>query len=300
MRGLVDQHTGDIMERHPGFGGGPLLTSSTLPGGPVRIGVALGGGAVRGAAHIGVLAALDDAGLAPSVVTGTSAGAIVGGLYSAGMSPRDIAALATRLRWMRLVHPTMRRRSLLDNAGLHKFLDDALGGKDFGALERTFAAVACELTTGARTVLAEGPVAEAVLASAAIPGVFPPVDRDGSLLVDGGLVDLVPAALARSLGADVVVAVDVSGPLPRRSPRTMLQILVAATHLQTGVAESLARDADVVLSPAIDEFAFWELSRIPEFERAGWQAATSALPVIRALCEVVAARRRWQQAPDGG
>jgi NTE family protein len=274
------------------------VTSSALPGDPVRIGVALGGGAVRGAAHIGVLAALDDAGLAPSVVTGTSAGAIVGGLYSAGMSPRDIAALATRLRWMRLVHPTMKRRSLLDTTRLLKFLDDALGGKDFGDLDRTFAAVACELTSGARIVLDRGPVAEAMLASAAIPGVFPPVGRGGDLLVDGGLVDLVPAALARSMGADVVVAVDVSGPLPRRAPRTMLQILVAATHLQTGVAEALARDADVVLSPALDEFAFWELSRIPEFERAGWEAAKPALPVIRALCDVVETRRRWQHATD--
>jgi NTE family protein len=268
------------------------VTSAT----PVRIGVALGGGAVRGAAHIGVLAALDEAGLAPSVITGTSAGAIVGGLYAAGLGAREITELAGRLRWMRLVHPTINRRSLLDTRRLRRFLDGALGGKGFGELDRTFAAVACELTTGARVVLTDGPVSEAVLASAAIPGVFPPVDRDGALLVDGGLVDLVPAALARSLGADVVVAVDVSGPLPRRSPQTMLQILVAATHLQTGVAESLARDADVVLSPAVDEFAFWELSRIPEFVRAGREAAEAALPVIRALCQVVQARESWQRA----
>jgi NTE family protein len=261
--------------------------------GPVRIGVALGGGAVRGAAHIGVLAALDDAGLSPSVITGTSAGAIVGGLYAAGHKPREIATLAGRLRWMRVVHPTMNRRSLLDTRRLGRFLDNAVDGKTFDDLGVRFAAVACELTTGARAVLAEGSVARAMLASAAIPGVFPPVEHEGTLLVDGGLVDLVPAALARSLGAEVVVAVDVSGPLPRRAPRTMLQILVAATHLQTGVAEALANDADLVLSPTVDEFAFWELSRIPEFEAAGREAAERALPVLRALREVVAARRRW-------
>jgi len=190
----------------------------------------------------------------------------------------------------------MNRRSLLDTRRLGKFLDGALGGREFRDLDRTFAAVASELTTGARVVMTDGPVSEALLASAAIPGVFPPVERDGALLVDGGLVDLVPAALARNLGADVVVAVDVSGPLPRRAPRTMLQILVAATHLQTGVGEALARDADLVLAPAVDEFAFWELSRIPEFVRAGREAAEAALPVIRGLCEVVAARRRWQRA----
>jgi NTE family protein len=272
----------------------PVVTSSDGTTPPVRIGVALGGGAVRGAAHIGVLAALDEAGLSPAIVTGTSAGAIVGGLYAAGRDAGDIAALAGKLRWLRLVHPTMNRRSLLNTTRLRAFLDDALDGREFPDLDRTFAAVACELATGAAVVLAEGSVAEAVLASAAIPGVFPPVDRDGTLLVDGGLVDLVPAALTRRMGADIVVAVDVSGPIPRRAPKTMLQILVAATHLQTGVAESLARDADLVISPEVDEFAFWELSRIPEFEQAGREAADRAVPVIRALCAVVEARRRWE------
>ena len=161
-----------------------------------------------------------------------------------------------------------------------------------------FAAVACELTTGARVVLDDGPVADAVLASAAIPGVFPPVTRDDRVLVDGGLVDLVPASLARAMGADIVVGVDVSGPLPRRAPTSMLQILVAATHLQTGVAEQLAVDADLVIEPAVDEFAFWELSRIPEFERAGREAAEAALPVLRALCAVVEARNEWKKPQE--
>jgi NTE family protein len=259
-----------------------------------RIGLALGGGAVRGAAHIGVLSALEDAGLAPAVITGTSAGAVVGALYAAGLKPSEITTLTRKLRWTRLVLPAMSRRALLDTARLGRFLDQTLGGRTFAELGLPFAAVACELTTGARVVLSDGPVADAVLASAAIPGVFPPVTRDDLLLVDGGLVDLVPAALARDMGADIVVAVDVSGPLPRRAPTSMLQILVAATHLQTGVAEQLATDADLVLAPAVDEFAFWELSRIPEFEQAGREAAEQAMPVLRALCAVVEARREWQ------
>ncbi len=257
------------------------------------IGLALGGGAVRGAAHIGVLAALEEAGLAPTVVTGTSAGAVVGSLYAAGMEPADIVGLTRKLRWTRLVLPSMNRRALLDTARLGRFLDQTLGSRAFADLNLPFAAVASDITTGARVVMSEGPVADAVLASAAIPGVFPPVTRDGHLLVDGGLVDLVPAGLARTMGADVVVAVDVSGPIPRRAPTSMLQILVAATHLQTGVAEQLAVEADLVLAPAVDEFAFWELSRIPEFVEAGREAAEKALPVLKALCGVVEARREW-------
>ncbi len=112
---------------------------------------------------------------------------------------------------------------------------------------------------------------------------FPPVQRDRLLLVDGGLVDLVPAALARTLSADIVVVVDVSGPLPHRPPCTLLQIMVSASNLQPGVAERLARDADLVLAPAVDEYACWELSRIPKFEQAGRAAAERALPLMRAL-----------------
>jgi len=261
---------------------------------PIRIGLALGGGAVRGAAHIGVLNAFDKAGLAPAVITGCSAGALVGALYAAGLSAADITSLAGTLHWKRLVRPSIAGRALFETARLGTFLDKALDGRDFAALALPFAAVACELTTARRVVLREGPVASAVLASSAIPGVFPPVERDGLLLVDGGLVDMVPAGLARSLGADIVVAVDVSGPLPRRPPKTMLQIMIAASALQPGVGEQLARDADLVLTPDVDAYAFWELSRMAEFELAGQVAAEESLPLLHALVQAAEARRAWQ------
>ncbi|MGX6607186.1 patatin-like phospholipase family protein [Micromonosporaceae bacterium Da 78-11] len=258
---------------------------------PIRIGIALGGGAVRGAAHIGVLDVLDRAGPAPAVVTGTSAGALVGALYAAGRSAAEITTLAGTMHWARLVRPGITRRALFETARLGNFLHDALDGSDFAALKLPFAAVACELTTGQRVVMRDGPVSTAVLASSAIPGVFPPVERDGLLLVDGGLADMVPAELARALGADIVVAVDVSGPPPRRRPSTMLQIMVAASTLQAGVTERLARDADLVLTPDVDAYAFWELSRISEFRQAGRAAAEQALPLLRALVEVAEARQ---------
>ncbi len=296
MDATVDRTPAD---RHVGGRSGCEHDASPPTDDPITIGLALGGGAVRGAAHIGVLAALDEAGLAPAMLTGTSAGAIVGALYAAGISPAQIGVLAGSLRWSRLVHPSMRRRSLLDTTRLAAFLDDALGGREFDALPRTFAAVACELNTGAMVVMRDGPVASAVLASAAIPGVFPPVQRDGRLLVDGGVVDLVPAALARTLGADIVVAVDVSGPLPHRPPKTLLQIMIAASTLQPGVAQRLARDADLVLAPAVDEYVLWELSRIPEFVQAGRAAAEQALPLLHALIAVARARRDWNRATGG-
>jgi len=259
----------------------------------VRIGLALGGGAVRGAAHIGVLEALDSAGLPPAVITGTSAGALAGALYAAGTSPSDIGKLARTLRWPRLIRPARTRKALFDTARLAAFLDEALGGRDFSDLDRPFAAVACDLSTGSEVVLRDGPVSTAVLASAAIPGVFPPVQHGEQMLVDGSLVTMVPAALARSMGADVVVAVDVSGPLPRRAPATLLHIMVAVSTLQPGGLQRLAEEADLVVCPDVDEYAFWELSRIAEFEEAGRVATEKALPVLRALIAVAEARRAW-------
>ncbi|BEL01900.1 patatin-like phospholipase family protein [Actinoplanes sichuanensis] len=262
---------------------------------PIRIGLALGGGAVRGAAHIGVLEALDSAGLSPAIITGTSAGALVGGLYASGMSPTEIAKLAQTLRWARLVRPARTRKALFETSKLGLFLETAFGGADFEDLRLPFAAVACDLTTGREVVMRSGPVASAVLASAAIPGVFPPVERDDRLLVDGGLVNMVPAARAREMGADIVIAVDVSGPLPRRPPTTVLHILVAVSTLQPGGTDSLEQDADLVLAPEVDEYAFWELNRIPEFEDLGREAAEKALPVIHALVAAAEARRDWQR-----
>jgi NTE family protein len=269
---------------------------------PIRIGLALGGGAVRGAAHVGVLDVLDRAGLEPAVVTGTSAGALVGALYAAGRTPSEISKLAHTLRWARLVRPARTRRALFETSRLGAFLDEVLGGREIEDLSLPYAAVACDLTTGDRVVMRDGPVSTAVLASSAIPGVFPPVERDGHLLVDGSLADMVPARLARDLGADIVVAVDVSGPLPRRPPTTLLHIMVAVSALQPGGTQRLAEDADLVLAPGVDGYAFWELSRIAEFEEAGRTAAEQALPLLTALRETAAIRREWERGrgPDSG
>ena len=266
---------------------------------PIRIGLALGGGAVRGTAHIGVLEVLENAGLEPAVVTGTSAGALIGSLYAAGMSAAELSKQAHTLRWPKLVRPARTRKALFDTRHLAAFLDELLGGRDFADLDLPFAAVACDLTTGDRVVLRDGPVSTAVLASAAIPGIFPPVDRDGRMLVDGGLVDMVPALLARELGADIVVAVDVSGPLPRRPPATLIHIMVAVSALQPGGTQRLSEDADLVLAPEVDGYAFWELSRITEFEEAGRAAAEAALPLLTALRDTAAVRRDWERNRPG-
>jgi len=179
-----------------------------------RIGLALGGGSARGWAHIGVIRALADAGIEPDIVCGTSIGALVGAAYV----DDDLDRLEAWVRSLKLQTVV----SFLDfslNGGLIKgdklieFFRSHFVDRDISELPRPFGAVATDLQRGREVWLREGRVSDAVHASIALPGLFTPVRRDGSWLVDGGLVNPVPVSLCRAMGADVVIAVDLNSDL---------------------------------------------------------------------------------------
>ncbi|HMN20005.1 MAG TPA: patatin-like phospholipase family protein [Ottowia sp.] len=181
---------------------------------PPVIGVALGSGSARGWAHLGVLRALEQAGVRPGVVCGTSIGALVGGAHVLGA--RDKLAQWVQGLSRRDVVSFMDFSlggGLLKGEKLMSFLRDHTNDRDIEALEMPFAAVATALHTGAEVWLRRGSVADAVRASIALPGLFTPVWHDGRLLVDGGLVNPVPVSLVRALGADIVIAVDLNADL---------------------------------------------------------------------------------------
>jgi NTE family protein len=186
------------------------MSTSNTP----RIGIALGGGSARGWAHIGVLRALEDAGIVPDIVCGTSIGALVGAAYVDG----DLDQLEDWVRSLKLQTVV----SFLDfslGSGLIKgeklitFFRSHFVDRDIRELARPFGAVATDLQRGREIWLREGRVSDAVRASIALPGLFTPVQRDGSWLVDGGLVNPVPVSLCRAMGADRVIAVDLNADL---------------------------------------------------------------------------------------
>ena len=193
------------------------MNASSAPSAPIyrpQIGLALGGGSARGWAHIGVIRALHDAGIEPGIVCGTSIGALVGAAYVDG----DLDQLETWVRSLNLQTVV----SFLDfslGSGLIKgdklieFFRSHFVDRDIRELARPFGAVATDLRRGREVWLREGRVSEAVHASIARPGLFTPVLRDGSWLVDGGLVNPVPVSLCRAMGADLVIAVDLNADL---------------------------------------------------------------------------------------
>jgi len=176
-----------------------------------RIGLALGSGSARGWAHIGVIRAIEERGIKPEVVCGSSIGALVGAAYAAGELER-LERWVSGLGWgdvLKLVDVTW-RGGLIRGQRLFDFFRSHFADRDIQSLGLTYAAVATELASGREVWLREGSVLDAVRASIAIPGIFAPMPHHGEMLVDGGLVNPVPVTLCRALGADIVIAVDLA------------------------------------------------------------------------------------------
>jgi NTE family protein len=251
-----------------------------------KIGYALGGGAVRGAAHIGALRALEDAGLRPDFIAGTSIGAIIGAAYAAGRTTEDLERRFSDLDWFSLVRPTLKlKHSLLDTRKMLGFVRDKLGLSTFESLRTPFAAVTCDLQSGERVALTRGDLVRALGASSALPGIFPPVEIEGRMLVDGGVVENLPVATVRRMGAGFVIGVDLlpAGGSARR-PDNLLEIWHRSVYLMVRANHPACDESCHTITPRITEFSFTDFKEVPDLVRRGEDAARDALPrILRAL-----------------
>jgi NTE family protein len=265
-----------------------LSETSVFP----RIGLALSGGAARGMAHVGVLRALVENDIRIDCIAGTSAGSIVGGAYAAGMSIEEIRGFGRTLRWRDIGRVTMSRLGIQSNERLEQYLRARLPVTKFEELKIPFAAVATELKTGLAVVMRdEGDVPFAIRASCAIPGWYVPVaDEQGRQLVDGGLVAVVPTTMARSLGADIVIAVDDNseGATFIGPTSSVIGVLLQSLLVVQKTASHNQREmADLVINPKVGHIRWDEMGRADELMAAGYEAALKRIPDIRALIDSV-------------
>lgn len=245
-----------------------------------KIGLALGGGVVRGLAHVGVLSVLEEAELPVDCIAGTSAGAIVGACYAAGMPVADIEKLAFELNWRRLAQPVWPRQGFVSFDRLERWLTMLLGDVTFADLPRALAIVAADLERGEVVVVKEGPVARAVQASCSLPGLVTPVRINGCLLSDGGVVDDLPVAATRSLGADFVIGVDLCQPARRRLGPLGLGLMALETLIQR--AGGGVNAADYLIRPELAGATYFRFSHRRRLIDQGWMAARQALPELQA------------------
>ncbi|SNT33153.1 NTE family protein [Noviherbaspirillum humi] len=254
---------------------------------PVRIGLALGGGAARGFAHIGVIKALEAQGIVPDIVVGTSAGSVVGALYAAGNNGFALNKLALEMDEATIsdwsVPLFAKATGVLKGEALQNYINRTIGNLPLEKMKIPFGAVAANLANGSAVLFQRGNTGQAVRASSAVPGVFQPVRIGEVQYVDGGLVSPVPVRFARQMGADFVIAVNISAS-PEAQPATSNTIdMLLQTFAIMGqtINQFELREADVVIQPRLGTMKGNDFPGRNTAILAGEQAAVAALPAIQ-------------------
>lgn len=249
-----------------------------------KVALVLGGGAARGFAHVGVIRVLEREKIPIDLIVGTSAGSLVGAIYADKKNSFELEWTAFSLEEKDLfdytfISPT---QGFVRGERLEEFVLKKVSARELQQLKIPLGVVATDIQNGEVVVLQNGPVARAVRASSAIPGIFIPVRHQGKLLVDGGVLDNVPVDVARKMGAQVVIAVDLGGGKKATQVNNIFDAIVQS--LQLMAIESTAarlRDADVVIRPQVSDIGPIDFSKKKELLTLGIQAAEQALPRIR-------------------
>ncbi len=250
-----------------------------------KVALVLGGGAARGFAHAGVIRALERAKIPIDIVVGANTGSLIGAIYADKKNASDLETLALGLEERDIfdynfINPT---QGFARGERLEDFVAKKLSAKEIGELKLPFAAVATDIQNGEIVILQSGSIARAVHASSAIPGIFIPVSYQGKLLVDGGVLDNLPVDVARKMGGDVVIAVDLGEGAKAAPVSNVFENVVMSFYLMARQStEARVKQADVVIRPKLSEVGWIDFSRKKETFALGVQAAEQALPAIRA------------------
>ncbi|MDD5328476.1 MAG: patatin-like phospholipase family protein [Sulfuricella sp.] len=265
----------------------PVATSVPVPQvqpapKPPKVALVLGGGAARGFAHIGVIKTLEAHRIVPDIVVGTSAGSVVGALYAGGYGGFALQKIAMQLEQDSVGDWALPDRGFIKGEMLQNFINKALQNRAIEKLNKPFAAVATDLQSGEAMAFRRGNVGMAVRASSSVPGVFQPVTISGREYVDGGLVSPVPVRAARAMGADVVIAVDISAkPKINRLNDSIDIVLQTFSIMGQTIGRYELAEADVVIRPQTGMIGAAEFDQKHLAIMEGEKAALAALPLIR-------------------
>jgi NTE family protein len=252
---------------------------------PPKIGLALGGGAARGFAHVGVIQVLEENGIKPDLVVGTSAGSLVAALYASGRNGQQLQAAAMEMDEAAFADWTLPlfNRGVLRGEALGRYVDNQVGHKLLENMTMPLGVVATDLASGQGVLFQRGDTGTAVRASSAVPAVFLPVRIGGHEYVDGGLVSPVPVRYARQMGAEVVIGVDISSAPEGNPSGDTLQVLLQTFAIMGKSINSWElKDADVVVRPALRGMSSADFSGKKRAIEAGRAAMLAVLPQLKA------------------
>lgn len=261
----------------------PAPPQPSLPPRPPRIGLALGGGAARGFAHIGVIQVLEEHGIRPDLVVGTSAGSLVAALYASGKSGTELASLARGMDESALTDWAFPGRGLLRGEALARYVRTQTGNRLIEQLPLPLGIVATDAGDGDAVLFRRGDTGTAVRASSAVPAVFQPVRIGSREYVDGGLVSPVPARFAREMGADLVIAVDISSPPDPNSVGDIYHLLLQTFAIMgRSINRWELKDADIVIRPSMVGVSSSDFTARMKAVQFGREAASSQIGPLKA------------------
>jgi NTE family protein len=247
------------------------------------VGLALGGGMARGCAHIGVLRELEKHDIPIDLIAGTSVGSLIGGAYAAGLSPDQIEEMALTISWNDLGRVTISKLGFYNSERTEEYVRKHFPVTEFEKARLPFGAVATDIQTGKMVIFTEGSLPLAIRASCAMPIFYTPVVVNGRMMVDGGLVGHIPASVARLMGADLVIAIDVNSQhLPIPPPTHLFTVMSQALSVMGRTAvQYLYADADIVIRPQIEQVRPDDLSKAADMITAGEEAARRVIDKIK-------------------
>lgn len=252
---------------------------------PYKLGLALGGGGAKGIAHIGVLRAFEQEGIVFDYIAGTSAGSIVGAALAAGFNSYEMETFSRTLKESDIRNSKFVLKAS-NSRNIEVMMDNLLEGKTFNQLQTPFAAVAVNLATGQQVAFREGRVSIAVAASCAVPFIFSPVTIDGQIYYDGGLLNNVPADVARQMGADFIISVSLQNldSAGTTSPRTLEKAAAIWRIVMKSAGYAGDHYSDYVIRPDMSKFKSTSLMGASEMIEEGYNAAKALMPdIIREL-----------------
>jgi NTE family protein len=255
-----------------------------VPKKPLKIGLVLGGGAARGFAHVGVIQVLEEAGIRPSLVVGTSAGSLVAAFYASGKTGRQLQQVAETMEEAAFADWTLPifSRGVLRGEALARYVGVQVNGRLIENMPLPLGIVATDLNSGLGVLFQRGDTATAVRASSAVPALFQPVKIAGREYVDGGLVSPVPVRYARQMGAELVIAVDISSAPEANAASDTLEILMQTFSIMSKSINTFElKDADVVVRPLLVSVGSSNFSARRQAIEAGRVAMTALLPQLR-------------------
>ena len=242
-----------------------------------KIGLALGGGAVLGAAHVGVLRAMEEFDIEINYITGTSIGAFVAAFVAFGKKWPEIEEIASELKWMDITGVTLSKYGLLSNEKLGNLIIKHIGDKNIEDAEIPLAMIATDIETGEKVILDKGPVAEAAMASTCIPGIFKPVEINGKMLVDGGIVENVPINTVKNMGADFVIGVDLNAKHSYKKPDNIIDVLLNSFHfIMKHSVKHQTEYAHLLIEPNLAGYNMADMDQVDDIMKIGYNDGKEA------------------------